>query len=111
MNDAMGKNAMIPIVDDDKSVRDATKRLLGSLGYGAATFASAEEFLESGQLADTECLITDLQMPGMNGVDLQSHLIERGHCTPVIFVTAFPEASVRKRALGAGAVGFLSKPL
>jgi FixJ family two-component response regulator len=101
---------MISIVDDDKSVREATERLVRSLGYATATFASAEEFLVSGRLGDTACLITDVQMPGMSGVDLQSHLTAHGHCPPAIFVTAYPEASVRARALDAGAFGFLSKP-
>jgi FixJ family two-component response regulator len=104
------KNAMISIVDDDKSVREAAKMLIGSLGYATASFASAEEFLESGRLRDTACLITDVQMPGMSGIDLQSHLTANGHCTPVIFVTAYPEESIRERALSAGAFGFLSKP-
>ena len=84
--------------------------LVRSLGYATATFASAEEFLESGRLRDTACLITDVQMPGMSGVDLQNHLMANGHCTPVIFVTAYPEESVRERALDAGAFGFLGKP-
>ena len=110
----MGKRsasrAMISIVDDDKSVRDAAKTLIRSLGYEAATFASAEEFLESGQLDETACLITDVQMPGMSGADLQNHLIANGDCTPVIFVTAFPESGLGERALRAGAIGFLSKP-
>ena len=101
---------MISIVDDDEFVRDAAKTLIRSLGYATATFASAEEFLESGRLCDTACLITDVQMPGMSGVDLQNHLMENGHCTPVIFVTAYPEDRIRERALGAGAFGFLSKP-
>jgi FixJ family two-component response regulator len=106
----LAKNAMISIVDDDKSVREAAKMLIRSLGYTTATFASAEEFLESGRLRDTACLITDVQMPGMSGVDLQSHLVANGHCTPVILVTAYPEESVRERALDAGAFGFLGKP-
>lgn len=101
---------MISIVDDDKSVREAAKMLIRSLGYTTATFASAEEFLESGRLCDTACLITDVQMPGMSGVDLQSHLVTNGYRTPVIFVTAFPAENIRNRALDAGAFGFLSKP-
>jgi FixJ family two-component response regulator len=101
---------MISIVDDDKSVREAAKLLVRSLGYASATFESAEEFLASGRLSDTACVITDVQMPGMSGVDLQNHLTENGHCVPMIFVTAYPEASVRARALNAGAFGFLSKP-
>ena len=101
---------MIAIVDDDRSVREAAKTLVGSLGYATAAFASAEEFLQSGRLRETACLITDVQMPGMSGVDLHDHLTANGHSTPVIFVTAYPEESVRVRALDAGAFGFLSKP-
>ena len=101
---------MISIVDDDKSFRESAKAFIRSLGYATATFASGEEFLESGCLSDTECLITDVQMPGMSGVDLQSHLLANGHRTPVIFVTAHPEERLRERALAAGALGFLSKP-
>ena len=84
--------------------------LIKSLGYATATFASAEEFLVSGRLHDTACLITDVQMPGMSGVDLQSRLAAEGHCPPVIFVTAYPEAATRERAMSTGAFGFLSKP-
>jgi FixJ family two-component response regulator len=101
---------VISIIDDDQSVRQAAKRLFKSLGYATATFASAEEFLESGCLRDTQCLISDVQMPGMSGVDLQCHLVQNGHCPPMIFVTAFSEEGIRKRALEAGAYGFLKKP-
>ncbi len=101
---------MISIVDDDESVREATKGLVRSLGYGAATFASAEEFLESDRLRETSCLITDVQMPGIDGVELQKRLLADGHRLPIIFITAFPEESVRKRALDAGAICFLIKP-
>ncbi|MBV9530805.1 MAG: response regulator [Bradyrhizobium sp.] len=101
---------MISIVDDDKSVRNAARALLKSLGYSTATFGSAEEFLQSGLLQETDCLITDVQMPGMSGFDLQDHLIASGDMTPVIFVTALPEKRLRERALGAGALGFLTKP-
>ena len=106
----LAKNPMISIVDDDRSVREAAKMLVRSLGYASETFASAEEFLQSGRMCDTACLITDVQMPGMSGIDLQSHLTTNGHRTPVIFVTAYPEESVRARALHAGAFGFLGKP-
>jgi FixJ family two-component response regulator len=101
---------MISIVDDDESVREATKGLVRSLGYTAATFASAEDFLQSNQVDDTSCLITDVQMPGLSGVELQSQLIAQGNSTPMIFVTAFPEERTRARALKAGAIGFLTKP-
>jgi FixJ family two-component response regulator len=101
---------MISIVDDNESVREATKSLLRSLGYGAATFACAEDFLQSDQLNDTSCVITDVQMPGLSGIEMQSHLIARGHRMPMIFVTACLEEKMRTTALKAGAVGFLTKP-
>lgn len=101
---------MISIVDDDESVREATKGLVRSLGYATATFASAEEYLRSDRVRDTSCLITDVQMPGMTGVELQDRLIASGKRTPVIFITAFPEENIRTRVLEAGAFGYLSKP-
>jgi FixJ family two-component response regulator len=104
------KAPVISIVDDDEAVREATRGLVRSLGYVAAAFASAEEFLNSDRVWDTSCLIADVQMPGLSGVDLQSRLIADGNRTPVIFVTAFPEERIRQRALEAGAIGFLSKP-
>jgi FixJ family two-component response regulator len=106
----LAKAPVISIVDDDPSVREATKGLVRSLGYGAAAFASAEDFLQSDHVNDTACLITDVQMPGLSGVELQNRLIAQGNCTPIIFITAFPEQRIRARALEAGAVGFLSKP-
>ena len=98
------------IVDDDNFVRESLRDLIESLGYEVATFESAERFLESGRLAQTSCLITDLQMPGLSGLDLQSRIIAEGQRIPVIFITAFPEERFRRRAMNAGAVGFLSKP-
>lgn len=106
----MSKAPVISIVDDDESVREATKGLVRSLGYATATFASAEEYLRSDRVRDTSCLITDVQMPGMTGVELQDRLIASGKRTPVIFVTAFPEDNIRARVLEAGAFGYLSKP-
>src|SRR6516165_4213835 len=101
---------MISIIDDDDSVREATKGLVRSLGYGVATFASAEGFLQSNQINDTECVISDVQMPGLSGVELQSQLIADGNRTPIIFLTASLEERTRARALKAGAIGVLSKP-
>lgn len=101
---------VISIVDDDASVREATKGLIRSLGYVAVTFSSAEEYLRSDRVADTSCLITDVKMSGMSGVDLQKQLIDAGHHIPVIFMTAFPEEEIRARALNAGAFGFIHKP-
>jgi FixJ family two-component response regulator len=104
------KVPVISIVDDDEAVRETTKGLVRSLGYVAATFASSEEFLNSDRVNDTSCLISDVQMPGLNGLELQSRLIAMGRRIPIIFVTAFPHEQIRLRALKAGAVGFLSKP-
>jgi len=101
---------MISIIDDDPSVLEATDGLVRSLGYRAATFASAEDFLQSDRVDQTACLITDVQMPGLSGVELQSVLIARGNHTPMIFITAFMEEKTRRRALEAGAIGFLGKP-
>jgi FixJ family two-component response regulator len=101
---------VISIVDDDKSVREATKALIRSLGYAAATFASGEEYLSSDRARDSSCLITDIMMPGMSGVELHDQMIAAGYRTPVIFMTAFPEESIRARAIAAGAFGFLRKP-
>jgi FixJ family two-component response regulator len=102
---------MISVIDDDETVRKATKSLLRSLGYGAEAFASAKDFLESDHVHSSSCLISDVQMPGMSGLELQSLLIAEGHRLPVIFITAYPEAKARARALKAGALGFLSKPV
>src|SRR5450631_4350154 len=101
---------LISIIDDDESIREATKGLVRSLGYRAVTFASAEEFLQSDSVSNTSCLITDVQMPGLSGIDLQRGLIARGVQMPTIFITAFPEEGTRLRALTAGAVAYLGKP-
>ena len=106
----MPKVPVISIVDDDQWVRKAISALVRSLGYAVATFASAEDFLESARVDDTSCLITDVQMPGLSGVELQSRLIADGRRIPIIGITAIPEESIRTQMLEAGAVGFLSKP-
>jgi FixJ family two-component response regulator len=103
--------ALIAIVDDDEPVREATKTLVRSLGYHASTFGSAEEFLNSAQVDDTSFLITDLHMPGLSGLDLQDRLIARGHRIPIIFITGFPDDNARVRAMNAGALAFLTKPI
>ena len=102
--------ALIAIVDDDEMMREAMETLVQSLGYRASTFASAGEFLKSEQVNDTSCLITDLHMPGLSGIDLQDQLIVRGHSIPIIFITGYPEDDARTHAIKAGAVGFISKP-
>ena len=101
----------VVVVEDDDSVRDATTHLLRLLGYTTASFASAEDFLKSGRVRNTACLIADVHLPGMSGVELQSRLILDGHCMPIIFITAFPEAAMRARVLRDGALGYLTKPL
>jgi len=106
----VSKPAVISIIDDDLMVRESTADLIISLGYQALTFDSGEQFLASGCLKDTACIITDLHMPGLNGLDLQSRLLAEGHRTPIIFITAYPKEAARSRALTAGAVAFLSKP-
>ena len=107
----MSQESMIAIVDDDEAVRDATKTLMRSLGYNVYTFGSADEFLKSEQVHDTSCLITDLHMPGLSGIDLQERLIARGHRIPIIFITGYSDENVRIRAMKAGAVAFLTKPV
>jgi FixJ family two-component response regulator len=106
----MRRAPLISIVDDDESMRESTKGLVRSLGYEAAAFASAEEFMQSERVGDTSCLIADVQMPGLSGIDLQNWLIARGVRMPTIFITAFPEEGTRLRAMSAGAVGYLDKP-
>ena len=96
----MSRAPIVSIVDDDDSVRTAMSSLVRSLGYEACVFASAEAFLASPRLHDTSCLIADIQMPGMSGLDLQSELHARRHRIPIIFITAFPRngsASARRR--------------
>ena len=101
---------MIAIVDDDKSVREFREFAHQIARLCDSDFRVRRGVSGSGRLRDTECLITDVRMPGMNGVDLQSRLIANGNRTPVIFVTADPDERLRERALAAGALGFLSKP-
>jgi FixJ family two-component response regulator len=101
---------MISIVEDDAHVREATMNLLKSVGFTAACFASAEEFLQSHCVEGTTCLILDVQLPGLGGIELQRRLRDSGNPIPVVFVTAFPEERIRTRALADGAVGFLGKP-
>jgi len=100
----------ISVIDDDASVRAGTDNLLSSHGYIVNTFASAEDFLQSARPDDSSCVVADVQMPGMSGLDLLKHVRTLGNEVPFIFITAFPEESVRDRALKVGAFGFLAKP-
>jgi FixJ family two-component response regulator len=101
---------MISIIDDDASVRAAIGNLLQSLGYVTHVFESADEFLRSDHLDQTSCVIADVNMPVMSGVDLLVLLRNQDKRVPFIFITAFPDERIRARAFGAGALGFLTKP-
>jgi FixJ family two-component response regulator len=102
---------LVAIVDDDISVRRSTRRLLRSIGLRAEAFASAEEFLISGLAGEAVCLILDLRMPGMNGLELQGHLAEASNHIPIIFLSAHATADDERQALQAGAFQFLHKPV
>jgi FixJ family two-component response regulator len=102
---------IVMIVDDDESVRRAARRLIKSYGFAVEAFASADDFLASGRLSETACLVLDVQMPGLNGLGLQSRLIAGGHQVPIIFITAFNDENARAQALKAGALGYLVKPI
>ena len=101
---------IVAIVDDDESVRRALEGLLKAVGLRALGFPSAEEFLNSGQQHNTACLVTDIRMPGMSGLDLQARLNSQNLKIPTIFITAHGDANMRMQALRAGAVEFLAKP-
>jgi FixJ family two-component response regulator len=102
--------SVISVIDDDASVRAATDNLLSSHGYQVHTFASAVDFLKSARLGDSSCVVADVQMPVMSGLDLLTHMRTLGNDAPFVFITAFPDDSVRARALKAGAICFLAKP-
>jgi FixJ family two-component response regulator len=106
----MANPPLISVVDDDDSVRESLRGLIRSVGFAVNVFASAEQFLESDHFSDTDCLILDVRMQGMNGLELQRKLATN-HCEiPVVFVTAHGDEDVRARALNAGAVDYLLKP-
>jgi FixJ family two-component response regulator len=105
-----GRKNLISLIDDDESIRRTTTLLIESFGFHAAAFESAERFLKSEQLPKTSCLVIDVQMPGMNGLQLQSYLAAAGCKIPVIFITAHDDKESRQQALQAGAVAFLGKP-
>ncbi len=106
----MPKKPLIACVDDDVSAREALEGFLKAFGFAPEIFSSAEEFLKSARLDETSCLITDIHLGGMSGLQLQSRLAASGSRIPVIVITAFPDDRVRARALSAGAVCFLNKP-
>ncbi|HUI97236.1 MAG TPA: response regulator [Xanthobacteraceae bacterium] len=107
----MAKRTVISIVEDDQLFRDSMRKLVSLLGYTVEAFASAAEFLKSPLVAQTDCLLADVQMPGMTGVELHKHLMETGRAIPTILVTAYPNEIVRGRALKDGVVCYLPKPV
>ena len=107
----MSEASLISIVDDDQAFGDSMRRLLKSLGYAVAVFPSAAEFLASPKLAVTACLVADVHMPAMTGVELYGYLIETGHPIPTILVTAYPNDSEQKCMLTQGVECYLRKPL
>jgi len=100
----------VAVVDDDASLREALKALLRAAGFRVDVFGSAEEFLGPRRAADTACLVLDVQMPGMSGLELQERVVASGSAVPIVFMTAHADANVRARALASGAVQFLEKP-
>ncbi|MGA2046443.1 MAG: response regulator [Terracidiphilus sp.] len=111
MNDTLTKIGIIAIVDDDEPLREALGSVLKAAGFSIDTFASAEEFLNSPNREEIACLILDVRLPGMSGIELQRRLFEAGDATPIIFVTAHGDASLRDVLIKAGAAGFLNKPV
>jgi FixJ family two-component response regulator len=107
----MPQHPLISIVEDDQPFRESMRKLLTSLGYSVEAFPSAADFLASPLLSETACLVSDVQMPGMTGVELHRNLIEAGHAIPTILVTAYPEEAVHNRALKNGVICYLSKPV
>ncbi len=102
--------ALIAIVDDDQSFREALDSLLRLIGFRTAIFASARDFLDSPQFPDVSCVILDISMPGMDGLELQRHLVAT-HPIPIIFITDLRDAKTREQAVRAGAISFLNKPV
>ena len=107
----MPKRRLISIIDDDRLFRESMRKLVSLLGYAVEAFPSAADFLGSPLLTATECLVSDLHMPGMTGVELHKHLVDAGYRIPTIVVTAYPEEITRDRALKDGVVCYLSKPV
>ena len=110
MDRTHAKAPVVSIVDDDDEMCSAMCSFVRSRGFTAYGFASADEFLQSPCLSETSCLISDVQMPNMSGVELQNALIAQGRRIPIIFITAFPDKTLEVRAMNAGAIAFLSKP-
>jgi two-component system, LuxR family, response regulator FixJ len=111
VNDTLIKTGIIAIVDDDAPLREALGSVMKAAGFTTNTYATAEEFLDSADRQNTACLILDVRLPGMSGVELQKRLAESQSRIPIIFVTAHGDASLRESVIRAGAAGFLNKPV
>jgi FixJ family two-component response regulator len=107
----MAKSALISIIEDDEPFRESMRMLITALGYTVEAFPSAANFLASPRLAETACLVADVQMPGMTGIELHRHLVDAGYAIPTILVTAYPNEAARTRALKNGVVCYLRKPV
>lgn len=107
----MPKRSLVSVVEDDQFFRESMRRLMRSLGHGAEAFASAADFLASPYLRDTACLIADVNMPAMTGLELHRHLVDLGHAIPTILVTAYADDDVEARALKEGVICYLRKPV
>lgn len=107
----MAKSALISIIEDDEPFRESMRMLITALGYPVEAFPSAANFLASPRLAETACLVADVQMPGMTGIELHRHLVDAGYAIPTILVTAYPNEAARTRALKNGVVCYLRKPV
>ena len=109
--EAMAKPTLISVVEDDQPFRESMRKLMMALGYTVEAFPSAADFLTSPLLLSTACLVSDVQMPGMTGIELHRHLVDRGHRIPTILVTAYPDEMSRSRALRDGVFCYLCKPV
>ena len=107
----MPKAFLVSIVEDDRFFRESMRMLMESLGHSVEAFSSAADFLASPRLGETACLIADVQMPAMTGIELYRHLVETGHAIPTILVTAYPDNEACARVLKEGVIGYLRKPV
>jgi FixJ family two-component response regulator len=107
---SLRKQPVISIVDDDQFVRESLRRLMKSVGYMAVAFSSASAFLESPKIEETSCLIADVNMPGMTGIELYEHLLKARRAMPTVLITAYPDDRIRTRALDKGVLAYLVKP-
>jgi FixJ family two-component response regulator len=107
----MPKAFLVSVIEDDRFFRDSMRRLMKSLGHSVEAFSSAADFLASPRLAETACVIADVHMPAMTGIELYKHLVETGHAIPTILVTAYPDDDARSRVLKEGVICYLRKPV